>query len=141
MSIEKKNPYHVLGVDCFTSKKEIKKRYLQLCKSHHPDVANNNNNNKGQKNIDFREITWAYEQLTKQKHKIETIKQSPFGKQHTPLNTRIYTRNSLLAGLGIVIGVIAYLKYEPNKEDPILLYTDHKPPAQINYNRSWRRNN
>ncbi|CAO3649772.1 unnamed protein product [Cunninghamella echinulata] len=123
MTIEKKNPYHVLGVDCFASNKEIKKRYLQLY------------------------INWAYEQLTKQKHKIQRVQQSPFGQQqyqqYTPINTKVYTRNSLLAGLGIMVAVVVYLKYEP-KEDPTLFYKDHSPstpPPPLSNIRSWRRNN
>lgn len=144
MTIEKKNPYHVLGVDRFASNKEIKKRYLQLCKSYHPDVVQLNNKPQ---HVDFTDINWAYEQLTKQKHKIQRVQQSPFGQQqyqqHTPINTKVYTRNSLLAGLGIMVAVVAYLKYEP-REDPILLYKDHSPstpPAPLSNIRSWRRNN
>ncbi|KAI7873471.1 DnaJ domain-containing protein, partial [Mucor mucedo] len=59
-------PYDILGVGRYTTQKEIRRRYLELCKKHHPDVAS------GGKGVDFREITVAYEQLTNSKKNNQT---------------------------------------------------------------------
>ncbi|KAI8092538.1 uncharacterized protein BX664DRAFT_327541 [Halteromyces radiatus] len=130
-----KNPYDVLGLGRYATNKEIRKRYLQLCKSHHPDIVGQH------KQRDFAEITGAYEQLTKHKHQVEGYRPSPFH-QHTHLNTKIYTQRSLVAGLALMIGVIAYVTYEP-PVDPALSYVDHIPPPSVNSPssyRAWRKN-
>ncbi|KAI8342558.1 hypothetical protein BC941DRAFT_466222 [Chlamydoabsidia padenii] len=129
-----KNPYDVLGVGRFATNKEIKLRYLQLAKSHHPDIAGQH------KQRDFAEITGAYEQLTKYKHHHQQRVQSPF---HQPnnINTKLYTQRSLIAGLALVIGVVAYVSYEP-PVDPALSYVDQSPPSVggASAYRSWRKN-
>ncbi|CAO3599784.1 unnamed protein product [Absidia cylindrospora] len=135
-----KNPYNVLGVGRFATNKEIKKRYLQLCKSHHPDIVGQH------KQRDFTEITGAYEQLTKYKHHQHQLVQrsSPFH-QHTQVNTKLYTQRSLAAGVAIVIGVVLYASYEA-PIDPALAYVDHTPPSSAlgggspSSYRAWRKN-
>ena len=54
-----KNFYDILGVPKSASKEDIKSKYRQLAKKHHPDM-NKNDKNAANK---FREITEAYEVL------------------------------------------------------------------------------
>ncbi|KAI8063706.1 uncharacterized protein B0P05DRAFT_555376 [Gilbertella persicaria] len=91
-----KTAYQILGVDSFTSQKEIRKKYLTLCKLHHPDIAKT-------KTIDFREITAAYEWLsnkTQQQHYSEP--------RRSPINTLLWTRRSYFAGLGLAAFTLLY---------------------------------
>ncbi|CAO3659055.1 unnamed protein product [Rhizopus microsporus] len=39
MGINDKSPYEILGVGRYSTQKEIRKRYLELCKIYHPDVS------------------------------------------------------------------------------------------------------
>lgn len=129
-----KNPYDILGVGRFATNKEIKVRYLQLAKSHHPDIAGQH------KQRDFAEITGAYEQLTKYKHQQQQIRSSSPFHQPTHVNTKLYTQRSLLAGLALVVGVVAYVSYEA-PVDPALSYVDQSPPvnASASTYRTWRK--
>lgn len=104
----KKSPYDILGVGRFNTQKEIRRRYLELCKKYHPDVSNN-------KSIDFREITTAYELLTNSKKNNNIIASGGVDweqvKQRS-IDTRIWTRNSYLIGFTITSFMIIYLSYD-----------------------------
>ncbi|KAI8085457.1 hypothetical protein BDF21DRAFT_415187 [Thamnidium elegans] len=79
-----KSPFDILGVNRFSTQKEIRRRYLDLCKKHHPDVSTN-------KTIDFREITVAYELLTNSKKNNNTTGVNWEQVQKTSINTRTWT--------------------------------------------------
>lgn len=102
-----KSPYDILGVSRYSTQKEIRRCYLELCKKHHPDVSNKSE-------IDFREITVAYEQLTNSKKNNQT---SPGGvnweKVHqSSIKTQKWTRNSYWAGFTITSLTFLYLSYD-----------------------------
>lgn len=117
-----KDPYEILGVGRFTSQKEIRKRYLQLCKKHHPDVAVG-------ESIDFRDITVAYETLTN-KEKLMTISSS--SSKHPPINTSLWTKRSYFAGFAIVAFTLAYLYEKPKDKSSNILphLPEHKAPKE-----------
>lgn len=103
-----KSPYDILGVGRFNTQKEIRRRYLELCKKHHPDVSNN-------KAIDFREITVAYELLTNSKKNNNLIASGGVDWEQVKkrsINTRIWTRNSYIAGFSITAFTVIYLSYD-----------------------------
>ncbi|KAI8059603.1 hypothetical protein BC940DRAFT_313308 [Gongronella butleri] len=138
-----KNPYQVLGVGRYATKKQIKQRYVQLCKQHHPDLAarqahGTSGGTQGGAS-DITEIIQAYEQLTKHRHTVMEPRQSPFY-QHNETNTKKHTQYSLLAGLALMVSVVAYITYEPTP-DPQLAHMDQLPPANASAAnlRSWRR--
>ena len=67
-SRERKDKYYrLLGLQKDASREEIKRRYRQLAKKHHPDMANND----PQKELEskFKEINEAYQFLMKEKSK------------------------------------------------------------------------
>ncbi|KAG2236810.1 hypothetical protein INT48_006994 [Thamnidium elegans] len=97
-----KSPFDILGVNRFSTQKEIRRRYLDLCKKHHPDVSTN-------KTIDFREITVAYELLTNSKKNNNTTGVNWEQVQKTSINTRTWTRNSYFLGFGLTAIMILYL--------------------------------
>lgn len=100
-----KSPYEVLGLGRYTTQKEIRRRYLELCKKHHPDVSTSK--------VDFREITVAYEQLTNSKKNNQTSAGVDWEqvKQRT-LKTQVWTRNSYLAGFAITALTLVYLSHD-----------------------------
>ncbi|OMJ27464.1 hypothetical protein AYI69_g3094 [Smittium culicis] len=63
----------ILGLTPNSSKAEIKKKYYELCKLHHPDKVSPNTSvsnkkpNKHGNDEKFKQIQWAYEQLVKNK--------------------------------------------------------------------------
>lgn len=57
-----KNPYEILGVNKFSSEKEIKKIYIKLCKKYHPDL-----NKKPEAEIIFKKVNEAFEEIIRQK--------------------------------------------------------------------------
>ncbi|KAI8374043.1 hypothetical protein EDC96DRAFT_11174 [Choanephora cucurbitarum] len=95
--MDTKTAYQVLGVNSFCTKKEIRKRYLALCKIHHPDVAKPNNN------IDFTKITTAYEFLNSNRYR-----QQQTIVEHTRINTSVWTRKSYSTGLGLAALTFLY---------------------------------
>ncbi|OMJ26610.1 hypothetical protein AYI70_g37 [Smittium culicis] len=66
-------PLKILGLSPNSSKAEIKKKYYELCKLHHPDRVSPNNIESRNKysahgsDEKFKQIQWAYEQLVKNK--------------------------------------------------------------------------
>ncbi|KAL0082197.1 DnaJ domain-containing protein [Phycomyces blakesleeanus] len=119
-----KSPYEVLGVSPSSSPKEIKRRYLELCKKHHPDV---NTDPK----VKFVDITGAYESLTK-----PTAPSRPSPGMNAHL-TRQWTRRSLVACLGLGLATVAYVVYEPSID---LIDVPYQPPPSPNMNyRQWRQ--
>lgn len=110
MNNNNKSPFDILGVGRFSTQKEIRRRYLELCKKYHPDVAAINNTQ-----IDFREITVAYELLTNHKKNNHVIASGGVNweeaKQRS-INTRLWTRNSYLVGFTIASCMILYLSFD-----------------------------
>ncbi|CEP07677.1 hypothetical protein [Parasitella parasitica] len=110
---QQRSPYEILGVGRFTTQKEIRKRYLQLCKMHHPDIS-------ASSSVDFREITVAYEMLANNKH------QQSLGIKHhshyhnNPVSTRIWTKRSYMFGFALVAFTFLYA-YEGKSSPRALL--------------------
>lgn len=97
---QQRSPYEVLGVGRFTTQKEIRKRYLQLCKTYHPDISAN-------KKVDFTEITVAYEMLANNKHQ-QALDIKTHNYNHKPINTSLWTRRSYIVGFALVALTFAY---------------------------------
>jgi preprotein translocase subunit Sec63 len=105
MGLNGKSPYEILGVERYSTQKQIKRRYIELCKVYHPDVSKIKDTTKH-----FTDIKYAYEILT---HK--TIPRQPFIRQQPPMttiDTRLWTRRSLLAGFGLMTYVVVYLSMD-----------------------------
>ncbi|GAA5813774.1 hypothetical protein MFLAVUS_007261 [Mucor flavus] len=109
-----KSPFDILGVNRFSTQKEIRRRYLELCKKHHPDVSTN-------KMIDFREITVAYELLTNSKKNNNTSAVNWEHVQKTSMNTRTWTRNSYFLGFGLTALMVLYLTTSGKTQPQVLL--------------------
>ncbi|KAI9360084.1 hypothetical protein BD770DRAFT_384837 [Pilaira anomala] len=111
-----KSPFDILGVNRFSTQKEIRRRYLDLCKKHHPDVSTN-------KSIDFTEITVAYESLTNSKKNNHINQQGVNWEQvrKSSINTRTWTRNSYIFGFGLTLFTIIYLSPDQKKPSSVLL--------------------
>lgn len=61
------DPYHILGLTYPSTKEEIRSRYLELAKKHHPDKLNHlPEDEKKVHEETFKKITVAYELLNKQ---------------------------------------------------------------------------
>lgn len=97
---QQRSPYDILGVGRFTTQKEIRKRYLQLCKTYHPDISTN-------KNVDFREITVAYEILANNKHQ-QALEIKNHNYNHKPINTSLWTKRSYIFGFALVAFTFIY---------------------------------
>jgi DnaJ-class molecular chaperone len=57
--MDKKSPYHILGIRVGATEKEIRRAYLRLAMKHHPD---RNPEDPGAEEK-FKEVQWAYETL------------------------------------------------------------------------------
>ncbi|KAK4510471.1 uncharacterized protein ATC70_004901 [Mucor velutinosus] len=97
---QQRSPYEVLGVGRFTTQKEIRRRYLQLCKTYHPDISAN-------KKVDFTEITVAYDMLTNNKHQ-QALEIKNYNYNHKPINTNLWTKRSYIFGFALVALTFAY---------------------------------
>ena len=110
-----KSPFDILGVNRFSTQKEIRRRYLALCKKHHPDVAILNNKH-ARSVVDFTEITVAYQQLIypEKYHANATVNTGVRWEEarQKAIDTKIWTRNSYFIGFGIALGMIAYLSWD-----------------------------
>lgn len=112
-----KSPYEILGVTRLATQQEIRKRYLELCKKHHPDVARASLTEGGP---DIRDITTAYQYLT---GKATSTRQTDYyaqDEQHRQASVekqQEWTKHSLWAGVGIMASVVAYMVYEPKYPD------------------------
>ena len=64
-----KNPYEILGISRSASLVQIKARYFELARTHHPDKlgANISNEEKKKHEEKFKEITNAYSKINKEK--------------------------------------------------------------------------
>lgn len=71
--------YGVLGLSKTCSQKEIRDKYVELCKLYHPDTATDEKQ-KELKKLKFQEINEAYTQLSK----TNSRKDYDEGKTHTP---------------------------------------------------------
>lgn len=61
------DPYHILGLSYPSTKEEIRARYLELAKKHHPDkLAHLPEDERKENEETFKKITVAYELLNKQ---------------------------------------------------------------------------
>lgn len=61
-----KDYYSVLGVDRNATQKEIRNKFLELCKLYHPDkVLSGNEKEKESQKVKFQEVSEAYENLSK----------------------------------------------------------------------------
>ncbi|KAI9265988.1 hypothetical protein BY458DRAFT_490806 [Sporodiniella umbellata] len=125
MSLNGQTPYETLGVGKYTSQKDIRKRYLDLCKQYHPDVSKSKNTIE-----QFRNIKCAYEILT---HK--TVPRQPLisTKPVTVIDTQIWTRRSLLGGFGLMAAVFWYVSYNSNDK---ITYTTLARPRKTTV--SWQ---
>jgi hypothetical protein len=117
-----KTPYEVLGVSRSSTQKEIRRRYLELCKKHHPDVAA-----KG--GLDFTEVTAAYEFLSN-KRTLQRMQHQPryhdsASVHYKPIDTKVWTRRSLIVGLGFA-ALMAYSFSADSEAEPVLSI----PPKQ-----------
>lgn len=109
---QQRSPYDILGVGRFTTQKEIRKRYLQLCKTYHPDISSN-------KNVDFREITVAYEILSSNKNQ-QALEIKNYNYNHKPINTNLWTKRSYIFGFALVAFTLMY-SYEGKASPKVLL--------------------
>ncbi|KAI8877383.1 DnaJ-domain-containing protein [Backusella circina FSU 941] len=121
-----KTPYEVLGVGRYSSQKEIRQRYLELCKKHHPDVAS-----KGSM-MNFTEITTAYEFLSNKRTLQRIQQQQPRYHNSTsahfkPIDTKVWTRRSLIIGLGFA-AFMAY-SFSADSDEPVVSIPP--PPHQL----------
>jgi hypothetical protein len=122
----KKSPFDILGVGQYSTQKEIRRAYLELCKKHHPDIAAST----ATATVDFREITVAYELLSNSKKNNRAVA-SAGGvdweqvKQRN-INTKIWTRNSYFIGFGITALMIIYLSLDKNKRDKTRIILPHE---------------
>lgn len=67
------DPYEILGLQYPCSKEEIKNRYYELAKKHHPDKLQHLSQEERDKNEqEFKKINVAYELLTKQEFEYTT---------------------------------------------------------------------
>lgn len=108
-----KSPFDILGVGRFSTQKEIRRRYLELCKKYHPDVTLNHQ-------VDFREITVAYELLTNHKKNNHIIASGGVNWEEAKqksINTRLWTRNSYFVGFSIATVLILYLSMDKLKQN------------------------
>lgn len=128
-----KTPYDILGIGQYSSQKEIRKRYLELCKTHHPDIAGPNSK------VDFGEITVAYELLVNKKNQIIRANNQAWrytgtaSSHHNPINTKLWTNRSYLIGFGILtLTFISFYDTSNNNRAPRLLphEIDRKPIRQ-----------
>ncbi|GAN07235.1 hypothetical protein MAM1_0153c06728 [Mucor ambiguus] len=119
---QQRSPYEVLGVGRFTTQKEIRKRYLQLCKTYHPDISAN-------KTVDFTEITVAYEMLANNKHQ-QALEIKNHNYNHKPINTSLWTKRSYIFGFALVALTFAYA-YEgkPSSSKVLLPHEKRKMAA------------
>ncbi|KAG1443190.1 hypothetical protein G6F56_010765 [Rhizopus delemar] len=101
MGMKQKSPYEVLGVGRYSSQKEIRMRYLELCKQYHPDVCKIKDATQR-----FTDIKYAYEILT---HK--TVAQPLISRRPTTtvIDTQMWTRRSMFGGIGLMVFVFWYV--------------------------------
>ncbi|KAI8146077.1 hypothetical protein BJV82DRAFT_576397 [Fennellomyces sp. T-0311] len=112
----------LLGVAQTATKKEIRRRYIELAKKYHPDVAKASGITEGP---DIRDITAAYQRLIGKESYVASntaarrYDERPPEARHgaTHQEQQQYTKWSLLAGLSLVSSVVAYALYEPPKDD------------------------
>ncbi|KAI9266669.1 hypothetical protein BDA99DRAFT_536088 [Phascolomyces articulosus] len=111
----------LLGVAQTASKKEIKRRYIELCKKYHPDVAHQQQD----ATVDIRDITAAYQRLIG-KESYFASNRAPEGaawedrppearRGSSPEEQQQWTKWSLLTGIAMVTTIVAYSKFEPQK--------------------------
>ncbi|CAO3642104.1 unnamed protein product [Mucor fragilis] len=93
--------------------KEIQKRYLQLCKTYHPDISAN-------KKVDFTETTVAYEMLANNKHQ-QALDIKHHNYNHKPINTNLWTRQSYIFGFALVALTFAYAYEGKQSSSRVLL--------------------
>ncbi|KAI8391229.1 uncharacterized protein BYT42DRAFT_610476 [Radiomyces spectabilis] len=128
-----RSPYEVLGVGRFASQKEIRLKYLDLCKKHHPDVAKTSE-------TDFREITTAYQQLTQKGHPVSLSNTTSVHRpQATMANARLWTNRSLIAGFGLAATIVAYILYEPSHPEFDRPLPHHHTARSAENFRQWRK--
>jgi DnaJ-class molecular chaperone len=130
MNNNNKSPFDILGVGRFSTQKEIRRRYLELCKKYHPDVTLNHQ-------VDFREITVAYELLTNHKKNNHIIASGGVNWEEAKqksINTRLWTRNSYFVGFSIATFMILYLsvdKLKNSERERTLLPHERKRQEQV----------
>lgn len=131
-----KSAYQVLGVARTASRKEIKKKYIELCKKHHPDVASRD------ARVDIRDINAAYRQLMHKGPERATPTYETMHKSASAEEQQEWTKKSLYAGLGIVSAVVLYILYEEPSFANLPAYDTSTAPWQPqnhqNY-RQWRK--
>lgn len=156
MSVSRLKDQQLLGVARTASKQEIRRRYLELCKRHHPDVAHSMNSQQGP---DIRDITAAYQRLTGKQaytsspshHERTAWQQHTRKPQESPLEEQQqWTRYSLLTGLVLVVGIVAYAGHDPRQHtNPLHHYRsspwEQEQQQQQRFNgnvaeyRQWRK--
>ncbi|KAI9317934.1 hypothetical protein BX666DRAFT_1565271 [Dichotomocladium elegans] len=154
MSISRLKDQRLLGVAGTATRKEIRRRYLELCKKHHPDVA------KSTDGPDIRDITAAYNRLIGKDNYSPSSSANNAAwreasrqqrKEATYEEQTQWTKHTLFAGLAFALGVWAYTVYEPElgSNDDLLAATypiwnpQQQHPEQgrsehFNY-RQWRK--
>ena len=125
----------LLGVAQTASKKEIKRRYIELCKKYHPDVANNNDTA-----VDIRDITAAYRRLTGKESYFASNRPGgawedrPAEAQRgaSTEDQQRWSKWSLFTGIAMVTTIIAYSRFEPRKNDIVNLHA-------TKYHSTWQQ--
>lgn len=108
----KRSPFDILGVGQYSSQKEIRRAYLDLCKKYHPDVLASCSTTATAGAVDFREITVAYELLSNSKKNNRIINSGGMDWEAVKkknINTKVWTRNSYFIGLSMAALTILYL--------------------------------
>jgi len=104
-NLNQTNYYDILGVPRGASQKEIKEKYLKLCKIYHPDISIDSNLSKDEKVKKFQKINEAYQCLSKVSTKMaydQSSSQSnpqhpfnnPYNNPYTTGRTRAYPRRT-----------------------------------------------
>ncbi|KAI9491955.1 hypothetical protein BDB00DRAFT_830435 [Zychaea mexicana] len=153
MSASRLKDRQLLGVAQTATSKEIRRRYIELCKKHHPDVAREPS---AQGEPDIRDITAAYRRLVGKDVSMAANTAAAAWQERppearkgaSPQEQHQWTKWSLFTGVALVTTIVAYSRYEPRKNhivdlDPAMHRTSwqQQQPQYGNGSsyRQWRK--